>query len=302
MNTKPILIVGGTGKLGTQVIHLLTGQGLPVRVLTRKAAHAAHLQSPLVEVMRGDVRDQIAVERAVVGVDTVISAMHGFMGTDGSNPQTVDHQGNSNLIQAAQKNDIKHFILLSIHGAAPSHPLELFRMKYKAEQALKASKLSWTIIRPTAYMETWAGLIGEPLLKTGKTTIFGSGHNPINFVSINDVAHYVELAVTNPDLRGTIIEVGGLENLSMRQVVNVFQNVSGKTGKVSAVPLPMMRIMAALMQPVNPRFASQIQAGIAMDTQDMTFNPTETIRRYPSIPLTSWEAVVRRDYPHPVLA
>ena len=48
-------------------------------------------------------------------------------------------------------------------------------MKYMAEQKLKASGLAWTIIRPTAYMETWPSLIGEPLLETGRTRIFGRG-------------------------------------------------------------------------------------------------------------------------------
>ena len=67
-------------------------------------------------------------------------------------------------------------------------------MKYAAEQALQASGLSWTIIRPTAYMETWAKLIGEPLVKTGKTRIFGRGVNPINFVSASDVAQFVASA------------------------------------------------------------------------------------------------------------
>src|SRR5438105_1069208 len=132
MNDRLILIAGGTGRLGTQVVGLLTARGIPVRVMTRDAAHAAHLQGQLVEVMQGDVRDQHAVEQAMSGVWTVISAVHGFAGTHGSTPCTVDREGNGNLIRAARKNDVKHFILMSIHGAAPDHPLELFRMKYLA--------------------------------------------------------------------------------------------------------------------------------------------------------------------------
>jgi hypothetical protein len=51
-----------------------------------------------------------------------------------------------------------------------------------------------------------------------------------------------------------------------------------------------------LMRPVNPTLARQIHAGVVMDTQDFSFDPSETERRYPSIPLTSLAEVVRRDY------
>jgi uncharacterized protein YbjT (DUF2867 family) len=211
-----ILIAGGTGTLGTQIVRLLTVRGLQVRILTRDPARARHLEGDLVEIVPGDVRDLGAVERAAAGARTVISAIHGFVGTGDDSPQTVDLQGNGNLIEAA--GEAEHFILLSVHGAAPDHPMELFRMKYLAEQELKASGLAWTIIRPTAYMETWATLIGEPLLKTGRTRIFGRGTNPINFVSAYDVARFVELAVADPAMHGEVVEVGGPENLGMRQI------------------------------------------------------------------------------------
>jgi hypothetical protein len=50
------------------------------------------------------------------------------------------------------------------------------------------------------------------------------------------------------------------------------------------------------MRPVNPTLARQIHAGVVMDTHDFSFDPSETERRYPSIPLTSLAEVVRRDY------
>jgi hypothetical protein len=58
----------------------------------------------------------------------------------------------------------------------------------------------------------------------------------------------------------------------------------------------MMRLMSTLMRPINPMLARQIQAGVVMDTHDMTFAPADLERRYPSIPLTSLTEVVRRDY------
>jgi uncharacterized protein YbjT (DUF2867 family) len=291
-----IMIAGGTGRLGTQVVQLLTARGLRVRILTREPERAKHLENDLVEVMQGDVRDPEAVGRAILGSETVISAIHGFAGTGTDNPRTIDLEGNSNLIRAAQTAGARRFILMSIQGAAPDHPMELFRMKYMAEQELRASTLAWTILRPSAYMELWAKLIGEPLIKKGKTTVFGRGNNLINFVSVSDVARFVELAVADPGLRGKVVEVGGPQNLSMNQFAHELVNVTGKTGKIGHVPLPMMRIMSKLMKAFNPTLARQIQAGVIMDTKDMSFDAAETRSLYPSIPVTSLADVIRRDY------
>jgi uncharacterized protein YbjT (DUF2867 family) len=138
-----VLIAGGTGTLGTHLVPLLTQRQLQVRVLTRDPARARHLEGKQVEVVCGDLRDPCPVDRAVAGAQTVISAVQGgFGGTDGANPKTVDRQGYSHLIAAARAHAVEHFILVSIIDAAPDHPLELWRMKYLAEQDLKASGLA----------------------------------------------------------------------------------------------------------------------------------------------------------------
>jgi uncharacterized protein YbjT (DUF2867 family) len=291
-----ILIAGGSGNLGTRAVRLLTARGLAVRVLTRDPARARHLAGESVEIVQGDVRDPRAVGAAVVGVQTVISAIQGFSGAGADNPKTVDGQGNHNLIHAARAGGAEHFILVSVHGAAPDHPLELFRMKYQAEQELRASGLAWTIVRPTASMETWSTVIGAPLIETGRTRLFGRGNNPINFVAADDVAQFVALAASDPALRGELVEVGGPENLSLRQFAQVFETVTGRTGAKSHVPLPMMRLLAVLLRPVQPTIARQIQAGVIMDTRNMAFDPAETTRRYPAIALTPLADVVRRMY------
>jgi NADH dehydrogenase len=246
--------------------------------------------------VQGDVRDYDSVEHAISGAKSVISAVNGFIGDRSTNPQTIDHKGNSNLIKAARKNAVNKFILISISGATPDHPLELFRMKYLAEKELQASGLMWTIIQATAFMETWGEILGEPLLKTGKTMLFGRGDNPINFISIYDVEQFVESALVTSLMDKKIVEVGGPQNLSMRQVVKLFESATGKNVTVRAMPLPMMRLMSVLMLPINPAFARQIQAGIVMDTRNMTFNTTDNNRDYPTISLASFSDVVKRDY------
>lgn len=294
-----ILIAGGTGTLGRRVVRLLTARGENVRILTRNPTRAAPLAGAGVEIARGDVRDSGAVAQAMVGARAVISAIQGFSGTGDDSPQTVDHAGNGILMRAAREVGVEHFILVSGQGASPDHPMELHRAKYLAEQELRASGLTWTIIRPTASMETWAEIIGRPLIETGKARLFGRGDNPINFVAADDVARFVELAIVDPALRGAVVEVGGPENLTFRQFAQTFEAVRGQAGKVSHVPLPLMRLLAVVLRPLKPHIARMIQAGVILDTRDMTFDLAGTVSRYPAIVPTPLAEVVARDYGNP---
>ena len=107
---------------------------------------------------------------------------------------------------------------------------------------------------------------------------------------------YVACAAQETNALGEHVEVGGPENLTMRQIAQTILHVTQVQGTVSAVPLPMMRLLAVLMRPVNATLARQIQAGVAMDTQDMCFDPSDMRRRYPSMSYTSLADVVRRDF------
>jgi uncharacterized protein YbjT (DUF2867 family) len=291
-----ILVAGGTGRLGTNVVGLLQARGLQVRVLTRDRSRAAHLASRSLEIVEGDIRDLTAARRAVAGARTVISAIHGFPGTRDANPATIDRDGNHNLIQVARAANVQHFVLISVKDAAPDHPMDLMRMKYAAEQDLMASGLTWTIIRPTSYMETWCEVLGRPLLEKGRTQVFGRGRNPINWVSTVDVARFVELAVVDRELDGQSLEIGGPDDLTMTDFVRVFKSESGLDGKIGHIPPMAMRISAIVAGLVNPGMARQIRAGIVMDTAAMAFDALEVRRRYPSVPVTSLRDVVRRDF------
>jgi uncharacterized protein YbjT (DUF2867 family) len=291
-----ILVAGGTGRLGTKVVSLLRQRGLEVRVLTRDRRRATHLTGASVEIVEGDVRDYAAVRRAVEKAQTVVSAIQGFAGTKDGSPATIDRDGNRNLIQAAREAGAAHLVLVSVWDASPDHAMDLMRMKYAAEQELKASGLAWTIIRPSAYMETWCDVLGRPLLQKGKTQVFGRGRNPINWVSTSDVARFVELAIIDPAMRGGTIEVGGSENLTMSEFVDVFRTETASTGRVGHVPLAAMRLMAIAMRPLNPSMARQIQAGIVMDTRPMAFDALKVRALYPSIPIATLADVVRRDF------
>ena len=155
-----ILVAGGSGRLGSLLVRRLVAGGATVRVLRRTRARAAHLDAALVEIVEGDVRVASDAQRAVAGANVVVSAVHGFAGAGGVSPASVDRDGNRHLVDAAARAGAT-VILMSVVGASAESPMELFRMKDAAEQYLRASGTQWTIVRSTAFLETWIDLIAD---------------------------------------------------------------------------------------------------------------------------------------------
>jgi NADH dehydrogenase len=265
-----ILVTGGTGRLGTLVVTGLAARGLDVRVFTRDAARAERLTGIATSVVVGDVRNRASIDAAMRDVTTVVSAVHGFVGPGRVTPDSVDRHGNANLIDAAVTVGAD-VVLMSTVGAASDSPFELFRAKHDAEQHLRASSVPWTIVRATAFVELWAEIMAKPI-------VFGRGDNPINFVSVRDVAAVVERAVVEVPLRGQILEVGGPRNLTFNELAALLAEVRGRDTKVWHVPRPVLRAMAPLVRPVR--------AALAMDTTDMSFDASAHRSSLDGIPIT----------------
>jgi NADH dehydrogenase len=294
-----ILLLGGTANVGSRLTPLLRARGLPVRLLARheNPASRAAVDSGA-ELVIGDVRDEAARRQALDGVDTVVSAMTGFGGLNALGSGAIDRDGNLALIESARRAGVEHVVLLSIHGASATHPIALFRDKRAAEEALRAIGLDWTILRPTAFLETWMGLLGSPLVATGKTRVFGTGRNRINFVSASDVARFAELALTDASLRGTAVEIPGPENLSFDELLDIVEREAGVRGQRQYLPAPMMRLARLATRLPKPVLSAQIGAAIVMNERDMTVDGPALRAAYPSIPMTTAAEVARAQY-HP---
>jgi uncharacterized protein YbjT (DUF2867 family) len=265
-----ILLAGGTGHLGRALVGPLIARGARVRILSRNPSQAQASAREGVEVVAGDVRKASSLRAALVGVDTVISAVTGF-GPGGDGPRKVDLEGNLNLIDAAAAAGCR-FILVSIHGAAPNHSMELYRAKFKAEERLRKSELEWTIIRPTVFMELWADIVANSLLKTGTGKVFGRGENPINFVSVHDVARLIVRAVFDQTLRGQTLDAGGPQNLSVNRLLEIVAENNGRQAKARHIPVTALRLGALALRPFRPDIADLLQAAVLMDTTDMTLD------------------------------
>ena len=281
-----ILLAGGTGTLGRELQRTLRSRGHRARILTR------HATTPHDEtVVQGDVRDPASLRDAMAGVDTVISAVTGF-GLGGGGPRRIDLEGNRNLIEAARACHVPRMILVSMCGARAEHPLELYRAKHAAENALRASGLDWTVVRPMPFLETWVGLIATSVRANGRAMIFGTGRNPVNFVSVRDVAFLIERALSDRSLRGDALDVGGPENVTMTELVDAIGRGTQHAVAVRHVPRGLLRAGAAVARFAKPDVARLMEAAILMDTADMTYDDAMLRKLFPDAPRTYLADVV----------
>jgi uncharacterized protein YbjT (DUF2867 family) len=289
-----ILIVGASGFLGREVASLVLSQGQQVRLLVRTPAKVDDLRQRGAEIMQGDLVDPPSLGRACQGADEVLAAAHSLLGKGRYKSEAVDDAGHRDLIDAAKKAGVAHFVYTSILGAAPDHPIDFFRTKYRVEEYLKASGLSYTILRPSAFMEWHAHIFnGKAILETGKTSLLGKGTKPRNFVAVRDVAHFTVLALTEPKLKDRTLDVGGPGNFTNNQVAQLYGKLAGITPKVSHLPPAMASVLSVVLKPFQPGVSRiMYMNSLPNDAFSETFDPTALLAEFP-MHLTTLEEFVR---------
>src|SRR3712207_2655511 len=173
-----ILVVGATGVVGGMIARRLLEQDKVVRVLVRREPPSSQLvqqglatsAEELIEVgaqpVHGDLRDRASLDAAVDGVETVITTANSAMRGGTDSPQSVDLEGNRNLIESARDAGVGHFMFISLVGADPNNPSPFVQAKAQSESALRQSGMDYTILAPTAFMEVWpAMVVGMPALQ-----------------------------------------------------------------------------------------------------------------------------------------
>jgi NADH dehydrogenase len=160
-------------------------------------------------------------------------------------------------------------------------------MKYAAEQELRASGLTAAIVRSTSFLETWIEIIGAKVDDGGPALVFGPGQNPINFVSVDDVAEFVRLAVHADQRIGAGVSVGGPQNLCFTEIAEHLLALKGRTDPPKQVPLTALKVVSVIARPLRPGFARQAKAAVVMNTTDMTFDALPVRNLFPDIPATT---------------
>ena len=288
-----ILIVGATGVLGSALSKQLLEQGEQVRAMTRNPENAAELKTLGAEIVPGDLCDPASLRRACQGTEKVVASAHSIMGRGVEASKHVDGQGHKDLIDAAKEAGCRHFVYVSLEGVE-RNPTPFAHFKLEVERYLQASGLNFTILRPTAFMETHAHtMLGQPILETGKVTLFGQGNSPYNFVTVNDVAEYALLALKGEIVSGQTIEIGTPENWTNNEVAALYEKLAGRKAKISYVPRVVLRVMSGLLRPFHPGLSQVMQFSLWKDTTDQTFDRSETLKQYP-VQLTRLEDWVQQ--------
>jgi uncharacterized protein YbjT (DUF2867 family) len=275
MNQK-ILVVGGSGTLGSLVAARLLTQGHSVRVMTREPSKAARLRAAGAEVVQGDLLNRESLASACAGADVLVAAAHSILGRGRNASVHVDGTAHRLLIDVAKERRLRHVVYTSAYSPSATYrSVPFFRIKHEVERHLEKSGLSYT------------------MLTTGKVSIFGRGEQPRNFVAAEDVARMVVRAIHDSTLAGETIDIGGPEDLTSMDVVRVYERAAGRHANVTHVPLAVARVMSSLARPVHPGLSQVLRMAILAETVAQRFDATSLLARFP-LQLTRLEDWVSR--------
>lgn len=257
-----ILAAGATGALGGEICRRLIVRRKPVRALVRATSDPAKVEALTkagCEIVVGDLKHRASLDAACEDVDAVISTVSMIgTGKPGDSFEATDERGTLNLIAAAKAAMVDHFIYVSFDtDSVPDNPLR--NAKAKVQEALRASSMTYTILQPSYFMESWLGPHLGVDVANARAQIFGSGERKMDYVSLNDVAELAVQSLTNPAARNATLRFGGPQALSQREAIRAFEEAAGRAFQVQEIPEqaleaqwqgatdPMQRTFAALM-------------------------------------------------------
>jgi NADH dehydrogenase len=232
-----ILIVGGTGQLGGEIVQRLLDRGLSVRALVRPHSNGESLKRAGVRVVFGDLKDRASLTAACDGISTVITTANSAQRGGEDNTETVDWLGNRNLIDAAQMAGIRQFIFVSALGVDINSPVPLFQAKARSEACLRASGMPYTILAPTTFMEVWFPIIIAMPVQAGQpVSLIGEGRRKHSFISIGDVAQFAIASIGHAEALNRTLPLGGPQAVSWRDVIAISEGVIGRSLDVQSLP------------------------------------------------------------------
>ncbi len=206
-----ILVAGASGRAGHFVVQRLRADEVAFRPLTRSREEALKRLGPAfadLDWVECDVRDPAQVAAAMRGVTQVISVIGANQVSGPNSAEFVDYGGVKNLVDAAVAEKIRHFVLLTAIGVTdPAHPFNkatkgALGWRLKGEDYLRASGLSYTIVRP-------GGLVNQPAGQQGLRIEQGDNWRPLlrSTLSRDDLALVLIESLRNPATRRTTFEL-----------------------------------------------------------------------------------------------
>lgn len=258
---RPVLVGGGSGRLGRLVVAGLLAQGVRVRVLSRQNTLAAHQAQAGVELSQGELGEPGSLQRALSGVRAA------FLLSPIS-PDLALHQ--RHFIQAARQAGVPRLVKLSGSAWTLSPPGRTWSgdAHREVEQALADSGLPHAVLRPNA----WAQVVLAPLaaaLREGDVLGGGFGSAQVSYIDIRDIADVAVHTLLSPGpLPAEPLELTGPEALSHADLAQRLSALAGRpirwqpSAPAPAAPHP------SYLQQVHAQFHHWISAGVAAPVTD----------------------------------
>ncbi|WP_371484421.1 SDR family oxidoreductase [Kitasatospora sp. NBC_00315] len=217
---KPILVTGGTGTLGSEVVRLLLARGHEVRVLSRRqrsgGGHAWVV---------GDLTTGEGVDAAVAGVAAVVDCAT----TQGKG----DVAATANLTAALRRAGVPHLVYVSIVGV-DRVPIGYYRAKLAAERLVRDSGVGWTILRATQFHDLVMTVLKVSARSPVVPVAAGVRVQPVDVREV--AARLVELVGGAP--AGYAPEIGGPQVLGHRELALAYLRAAGLRRVLLPVRLP----------------------------------------------------------------
>lgn len=259
---KRVLVLGATGTAGRAVLSALVQAGHHVVALVRaEADHAALHPGAILRFGRATdaavLRDTMTGER----FDVLVSCLASRTGA-AEDAWAVDYKANALALAAAEVAGVRHMVLLSaICVQKPKLPFQEAKLAFEAE--LRESRLTWTIVRPTAFFKSLAGQIarvqaGAPYL------MFGNGElTACKPISDRDLGRFIAKCLDKPAARNAILPVGGPgPALTPKAQGEMLFELLGKKPKFRRMPLWAFDLIAAGLKvggKVSPKMAAKAE-------------------------------------------
>ncbi len=211
-----VLVTGGTGKVGSEVIQELRRRGASVRALVRKQEASAQLPEGVGAVV-GDLLDPVSVQKALEGVDKLY-LLNGV----------VPDELTQGLIayDLAKKLRLKHVVYHSVFQVEKFKDVPHFASKFAIESALRQFDLPYTIIRPNYFFQNDTSLKG-PLMDAGIYPM-PLGTPGISAVDVRNIAEAAAIALTTDGHEGKTYNLVGPEPLSGLGAASLWSEKLGK--------------------------------------------------------------------------
>ena len=263
------LVVGATGVLGGEICHQLVAEGRSIRAVVRQTSDAGRVSSLKqmgAELVEADLKVHASLNGACEGIENVITtATTTISRQPGDTIQSVDLEGQRNLVDAARANGVRHFVYISYSADIDrDDPCPLTVAKRTIERHLQESGMTYSILQPSIFMDIWLSPALGFDYANARAQISGTGEARLSWIAVRDVARFAVLALSHPSFVNATWELGGPDALSPLEVVRLFEGVGGRQYELSHVPEEALRAQrATATEPLEQSFAALMLANAA---------------------------------------